>query len=305
MTNLRTTYAGLSGNLRGALWMLASSAAFTLMTTLIKYLGDEYSPGLQAFYRAAAGLVVLLPLILRNPKGMLHTTRPGIMLYRSLAGTLAMVLSFWAYQKMPLADANALSFTRTLWIVPLAIVILHEKIGPWRMGATLVGFGGVLLMLQPDAEGLTLSWPAAAALASAALFATTVTGVKVLTRDHGALTLMAWAAVLGFLLSMPFAIIDWRWPSLIDLGLLALMGILGLVTQAFYIKGMSMGDAAAMAPIDYMRLIFSILIGLALFNEVPNLITMIGALIVIASTLFITLRELWVKKLPAPPINAD
>lgn len=305
MTNLRTTYAGLSGNLRGALWMLASSAAFTLMTTLIKYLGDEYSPGLQAFYRAAAGLIVLLPLILRNPKGMLHTTRPGIMLYRSLAGTLAMVLSFWAYQKMPLADANALSFTRTLWIVPLAIVILHEKIGPWRMGATLVGFGGVLLMLQPDADGLTLSWPAAAALASAALFATTVTGVKVLTRDHGALTLMAWAAVLGFLLSMPFAIIDWRWPSLIDLGLLALMGILGLVTQAFYIKGMSMGDAAAMAPIDYMRLIFSILIGLALFNEVPNLITMIGALIVIASTLFITLRELWVKKLPAPPINAD
>ncbi|MCR6644562.1 MAG: DMT family transporter [Terricaulis sp.] len=305
MTNLRATYAGLSGNLRGALWMLGSSAAFTLMTTLIKYLGDDYSPGLQAFYRAAAGLVVLLPLILRNPRGMLHTTRPGIMLYRSLAGTLAMVLSFWAYQKMPLADANALSFTRTLWIVPLAIVILHEKIGPWRMGATLVGFGGVLLMLQPDADGLTLSWPAAAALASAALFATTVTGVKVLTRDHGALTLMAWAAVLGFLLSMPFAIIDWRWPSLIDLGLLALMGILGLVTQAFYIKGMSMGDAAAMAPIDYMRLIFSILIGLALFNEVPNLITMIGALIVIASTLFITLRELWVKKLPAPPINAD
>ncbi|HRE43320.1 MAG TPA: DMT family transporter [Terricaulis sp.] len=305
MTNLRATYAGLSGNLRGALWMLGSSAAFTLMTTLIKYLGDDYSPGLQAFYRAAAGLVVLLPLILRNPRGMLHTTRPGIMLYRSLAGTLAMVLSFWAYQKMPLADANALSFTRTLWIVPLAIVILHEKIGPWRMGATLVGFGGVLLMLQPDAEGLTLSWPAAAALASAALFATTVTGVKVLTRDHGALTLMAWAAVLGFLLSMPFAIMDWRWPNLIDLALLALMGILGLVTQACYIKGMSLGDAAAMAPIDYMRLIFSILIGLTLFSEVPNLITMIGALIVIASTLFITLRELWVKKQPAPPINSD
>ncbi len=305
MTNLRATYAGLSGNLRGALWMLASSAAFTLMTTLIKYLGDDYSPGLQAFYRAAAGLIVLMPLILRNPKGMLSTTRPGIMLYRSVAGTLAMVLSFWAYQKMPLADANALSFTRTLWIVPLAIVILHEKIGPWRMGATLVGFGGVLLMLQPDAEGLTLSWPAAAALASAALFATTVTGVKVLTRDHGALTLMAWAAVLGFLLSTPFAIIDWRWPNLLDLTLLAAMGVLGLVTQACYIKGMSMGDAAAMAPIDYMRLIFSILIGLALFNEVPNLVTMIGALIIIASTLFITLRELWVKKLPAPPISAD
>src|SRR5690606_22888599 len=170
MTDLGAAYGRLSANVRGALWMLASAVTFTLMTSLIKYLGDDYSPALQTFYRQAAGMIVLLPLILRDPAGSFRTTRPGILLFRSLAGTLGMILAFWAYQEMPLAEANALSFTRTLWIVPLAIFVLDEKIGPWRLGATIVGFLGVLIMLQPSIAN-AVGWPAAAALASAALFA--------------------------------------------------------------------------------------------------------------------------------------
>lgn len=304
MVDLRTSYAGLSGNVRGALWMLASAVTFTLMTSLVKFLGENYSAAVQTFYRNAAGLIVLLPLILRDPKGALTTTRPGIVLYRSLAGTLGMILAFWAYQQMPLAEANALSFTRTLWIVPLAIFVLHENIGVWRMGATIVGFIGVLVMLQPSIVN-AVGWPAAAALASAALFATTVTGVKVLTRDHSVTVLMVWAAILGFILSAPMALMEWRWPEPLDLLLLGAMGVLGVITQACYIKGMALGDAAAMAPIDYTRLVFAILFGLILFQEVPNLITMAGAVIVIASTLVITLREVLVKKQPPAPERAE
>ena len=299
MVDLRTNYAGLSANVRGALWMLASAVTFTLMTSLVKFLGENYSAAVQTFYRNAAGLIVLAPLILRNPKAALRTTRPGIVLYRALAGTLGMVLGFWAYQEMPLAEANALSFTRTLWIVPLAIFVLHEKIGVWRMGATIAGFLGVLIMLQPSIAN-AVGWPAAAALASALLFATTVTGVKVLTRDHSTMVLMVWAAILGFMLSLPLAVIEWRWPAPLDLALLSVMGVLGLITQACYIKGMSLGDAGAMAPIDYTRLVFAILFGLLLFQEVPNLVTMAGAAIVIGSTLVITLREMRVKREPPP-----
>jgi drug/metabolite transporter (DMT)-like permease len=284
--------------------MLASAVTFTLMTSLIKYLGDDYSPALQTFYRQAAGLVVLAPLILRNPGAAFRTTRPGILLFRSLAGTLGMVMAFWAYQKMPLAEANALSFTRTLWIVPLAIFVLGEKIGPWRMGATLIGFFGVLIMLQPSIAN-AVGWPAAAALGSAALFAMTVTGMKVMTRDHSVAVLTVWSAVLGFVLAAPLAALEWRWPAPIDLALLSAMGVLGLATQVCYIKGMSLGDAAAMAPIDYTRLIFAILFGLVMFQEVPNLITMLGALIVIGSTLVITIRELQVKQRPPPPVRSE
>jgi drug/metabolite transporter (DMT)-like permease len=303
MTDFGAAYGRLSANVRGALWMLASAVTFTLMTSLIKFLGDDYSAALQTFYRQVAGVLVLVPIILRDPVGAFRTTRPGILLFRSLAGTLGMVLAFWAYQEMPLAEANALSFTRTLWIVPLAIFVLGEKIGPWRLGATLVGFVGVLIMLQPSIAN-AVGWPAAAALGSAALFAMTVTGMKMMTRDHSVTVLMVWSAVLGFFLSIPLAVLEWRWPEPVDLVLLGAMGVLGLVTQVCYIKGMALGDAAAMAPIDYTRLVFAILFGLVLFQEVPNLITMLGALVVIGSTLVITLRELHFKQKP-PPVRTE
>ena len=110
---------------------------------------------------------------------------------------------------------------------------------------------------------------------------------------------MVWSAVLGFALSIPLAVLEWRWPEPIDLVLLAAMGVLGLVTQVCYIKGMALGDAAAMAPIDYTRLVFAILFGFVLFHETPNWITMLGAMIVIGSTLVITLRDL--RSRQAPP----
>jgi len=284
--------------------MLASAATFTLMTMLIKYLGEGYPAALQTFYRQAAGLLVMTPLILRNPREAFRTRRPGLLLFRAMAGTIAMILSFYAYQKMPLADANALSFTRTLWLVPLAAFVLKEHVGPRRITATVIGFFGAMLMLQPSATG-GLGWPAATALIAAFLVALTVAGMKFMTRDHTTMTLMAWSAVLGFILSIPPALFVWRTPTIVDLALLGAMGVLGTITQACYIEGMAQGDAAVMAPIDYTRLIFAIVLGYALFHEVPNHMTMIGAGIIIASTVYITWREAQLGQTKLPPARAD
>lgn len=304
MTNLTATYQRLHRNSRGTLWMLGSAVAFTMMTLLIKYLGEDYSAPLQTFYRNAAGLVVMLPLIARRPRETFRTSRPGLLLFRATAGTLGMILGFYSYQKLPLADANALSFTRTLWLVPLAAFVLKEQVGPRRISATVIGFLGALLMLQPSAiDGL--GWPAAAALIGALLIALTVTGMKVMTRDHTTMSLMAWSALLGFLLTIPGAVLGWRTPSLPDLALLSCMGVLGLITQACYIKGMSEGDAAVMAPIDYTRLVFAVVLGYALFGEVPDSLTMLGACIIIGSTLYITWREAQLGKPKLSPQRAD
>jgi drug/metabolite transporter (DMT)-like permease len=270
--------------------MLLSAVTFTAMTLLIKLLGQNYPATLQTFYRQAFGLAVMLPIILRDPPGAFRTTRPGILLFRALAGTIGMILSFYAYQMMPLADANALSFTRTLWLVPLAAFVLKERVGPRRITATLVGFLGAMLMLQPASQG-SMGVPALAALVAAFLVALTVAGMKFMTRDHTTTTLMTWSAVLGFVLSIPPALFVWRWPTLPDLLLLGAMGVLGTITQACYIKGMAEGDAAVMAPVDYTRLVFAILFGYVWFHDVPNLLTMIGAGIIIVSTLYITVRE--------------
>lgn len=279
-------------NLQGAGWMLGSAIGFTLTTTLVKYLGPGYPAALQTFYRLLAGLLVLLPMILRDWKGAFRTTRPGILIFRSSAGVLAMIMAFYAYQKLPLADANALSFTRTLWLVPLAAFVLREPLGPIRIAAAVVGFLGVIIMLQPSGVphgGQSLAQ--AAALGSSLLFALTITGMKVMTRDHSPFTLLVYAAVLGVVFALPPALFVWRWPNLRDLALLTVMGVIGTITQACYIKGMQIGDAAAMAPIDYTRLVFAVAAGFLLFGDVPGVRTLIGAGVVVASTLFITWHE--------------
>ncbi len=165
MTDLAAAYGRLSANARGALWMLASAVTFTLMTTLVKHLGHSYSPAVQTFYRQLAGLIVLAPIILRDPKRAFAARRYGLILFRALAAIAGTVLGFYAYQNMPLAEANALSFTRALWLVPLAMFVLREPVGVWRWGATLIGFAGVLIMLRPS--GAAPALPALAGLASA------------------------------------------------------------------------------------------------------------------------------------------
>jgi drug/metabolite transporter (DMT)-like permease len=272
--------------------MLGSAVGFAGMTVLIKYLGDDYPPALQTFYRQAAGFAVLLPIILHHRGAAFATTRPGLLLFRSGAGTIGMMLSFYAFQEMPLADANALSFTRNLWLVPLAAFVVREQVGALRIGAAVVGFLGVLVMIRPGAGGdFALGLPALAMLAASFLFALTITGMKVMTRDHSPTVLLVWGATLGLVLAIPGAFLTWRWPEPLDLGLLCLMGVMGTITQACYIKGMQLGDAAAMAPIDYTRLIFSAGAGYLLFSEIPTIWTLIGAVIIVASTLFITIRE--------------
>jgi drug/metabolite transporter (DMT)-like permease len=112
-----------------------------------------------------------------------------------------------------------------------------------------------------------------------------------MTRDHTTLNLMAWSTVLGLVLATPPALLVWQWPTAFDLMLLAAMGVLGTITQAFYIKGMSEGEALVMAPLDYTRLIFSVILGYLFFSEIPNTLTLAGAGVIIAATLYITIRE--------------
>jgi len=286
-------FADLAPNVQGALWMLASAVSFTMMASLVKLLGADYPASLQAFYRQFGGFIVVLPLILKNPRAAYVSARPAVLIYRSFVGTVAMIMMFYAYQKLPLADANALSFTRVLWMVPLAVFVLRETVGPVRIGAAIVGFGGVLLMLQSlAAQGHgALGLPQIAALTSALLFATTVTGMKSLMRDHAPIVVVAWGATLGLILTIPMAIYAWRWPTLVDLGLLLAMGAMGTITQSLMVKGLQIGEAAAISPVDYTRIVFATAVGFFAFHEIPSPMTLIGAAIVVASTLFLTWRE--------------
>jgi drug/metabolite transporter (DMT)-like permease len=284
-------FRALTPNAQGALWILASSVTFVMMTSLVKHLSGDYSANLQNFYRQTGVLIAALPFLMHNPRRVLVVRRMPTLLVRSLSATVGMVLLVYSYEALPMAEANALSFSRPLWVTLLAALVLRETLGLSRIAAVSIGFVGVLVIMRPWASETIIGWPHAAALVSALLLAVTITGVKSLTRDLSAVSILVWSAILGEILSLPLALMDWRWPDPADLVFLLCLGGLSAANQVFFIKGMAVGEAAALAPIDYSRLVLSIAAGLLFFGEVPDGVTIAGAAIIVISTLYITFRE--------------
>lgn len=303
---MKAWFARLSPNTQGAIWVLLSGVTFVTMTTLVKHLSGDYPSHVQNFYRQTGSLIVAIPFMLRNPRQVLfvpHRTMPALFL-RSLLATVGMILLLYTYEAMPMAEANALSFTRPLWVVLLAALFLRETIGPSRIAAVLMGFVGVVIIMRPWGAGVAVGWPHLAALVSALCLAGTITGVKSLTRDLSASSILVWSSIIGELLCLPFAIADWRWPSVGDLIPLFLIGLLSAANQVLFIKGMAVGEAAVLAPIDYARLVLSVIAGLLVFGEWPDVFTWLGAGVIVVSTLYITIREIQSKRAKTLAIDA-
>lgn len=276
-----------------------SAFCFTAMTVLIRRLA-EYPPPVQAFFGNLAMLAVMAPTILRAPRKVLLVNRVGLTLGRSAASAGGVMLYYYAYSKMPLAEANALSFTRALWIAPLAAILIHERVGALRWAALIVGFGGVLLIANPGNLSAA-GWVHIAALASAFLLALGATGMKMLTRDQGPTTILAWNAVLGVLFTALPAFAAWRSPDLPDLGLLIGLGLLSLGAQATYVRGMALGEASLMASVDYSRLVMALAIGLVLYGEIPTFVELAGTTVIVLSTLLVIVLDARRKRVPPPP----
>lgn len=303
---MKAFFSRLSPNTQGAIWVLMSGVTFVAMTTLVKHLSGDYPSHVQNFYRQTGSLIVAIPFMLRSPGQVLfvpRSTMPALFL-RSLLATIGMILLLYSYEAMPMAEANALSFTRPLWVVLLAVLFLRETIGPSRIAAVLMGFIGVVVIMRPWGTDVAIGWPHVAALFSALCLAGTITGVKSLTKNLSASSILVWSSIMGELLSLPFALADWRWPSPGDLIPLFLIGLLSAANQLLFIKGMAVGEAAVLAPVDYARLVLSVVAGLLVFGEWPDAFTWIGAGVIVVSTLYITIREIQSKRAKTLAIDA-
>lgn len=281
-------FKALPPNVQGVLWLLASAILFTAMGTLAKLLGGRLHAFQVSFFRALFGLIVVLPFLVRAGMPALKTARPGLQLVRTLTGSTAMLCGFYALVHLPLADAMAISFSRSLFLVVLAIVFLREVVGPRRLIATLVGFAGVLIMLRPTGA---VEPAALVAVLGALLVAMAAIFVKILSRTDGTVTLLVYAGLMGCLVTGVPAAMNWTQPTLNELGLLFAMGAVGAGAHSCFIRGYAVGEATAITPIDYTRLIFAGVAGFLVFGDVPDAITILGALIIVGSSLYITYRE--------------
>lgn len=284
-------------NRRAALWLLASASLFTFTGVLVKWLGQTLHPFEISFFRALVALAVILPIFARTgglAAGM-RTSIPLLQLTRGVVGSLAMFLGFYAIVALPLAEAQAISFSRNLFLVPLAAFILSEVIGLRRALAAAIGFIGVLIMLRPgmgdNSLGLALSIGAMAALGHAFLVALATVLVNIASRYDGPVTLMFYTNTVSLaLIAIPTYFV-WQTPNMAELFLLIAMGVLATISHNCFIRAFALGEASAIAPVDYSRLVFAALAGWLVFGSVPDFYTIVGAAIIVGSSFYIVRRE--------------
>jgi len=277
----------LAPNIRGALWLLLSAALFTVTAVLVKTLGGRLDSSQVAFFRLLFGLVVILPFLIRGGAAAFKTHYPVLQVVRGVVGSSAMLCGFYALVHLPLADALAYNFTKALFVVPLAFFMLAEPVGPRRVGAVLVGFLGVLVMLRPAAD---IDPAALVALGGALLVAMATILVKIVAKD-APVTLMFYTGVVGTAVAAIPTYLVWQTPTWPELGLLGVMGAAGAGAHNCLIRGYREGDASAIVPFDYARLVFAAAAGFVIFGDVPDWLTVLGAAIIVATTLYIARRE--------------
>ena len=274
--------------------MVFTCACFAGMSAIVRDVAATISPFEIALFRNVVSLVLITPFFLRAGMVGLKVDRLKPFAFRGIVGILAMWSWYSALGMIPLAEAISLNFTVALWMIPVAMILLGERIGIRRWIATLVGFAGVLVVLQPGAD--TFSIGGVLAIFSALMFATSMALVRILSKTESPTAIVFYMNVILTPLSLGPAIYFWTTPNWSELGWLIAVGAIASIAHYSMARALSLAEATALTPLDFTRLPFAAAIGYFAFAEVPATTTWIGAGIIVASALYISHREARLKR---------
>ena len=276
-------------NLRGAMFMIAAAAAFAATAALVKALGDSGVDAFQTvFVRAVVGLLVVCPMLWARRIVPWRSRHMKLHLSRSVSGGLGVTVGFYAFTVIPLATATAMNFTTPLFITLLAAVVLREQVGWGRWSATIVGFLGVIVMIQPGSAAFDPL--ALIVLVQALCIAVSVGLVKSFPRAESQLSMLFFTFCSSGLIALWPAMAGWHMPDLREALLLLGVAFFGIIAQACVLRAYRLGEASYIAPLSYIRLIFAGLLGVVFFAEYPDIATWIGAAVIIAAAFYTARR---------------
>ena len=284
----------LSKNQLGFFYMFISVCAFSLMDVIVKW-SDDYPVGQVLFFRGFFGIIPILFLI---PKKRFYdfykTERPILHIKRCLAGLIAIVSIFIALRNLPLATVVSISFASPIFTTIFSIFLLNEKVGFYRWIAVLVGFIGIIIISEPGFSVLNIYY------IYPIIFCLGLSYVAITIRKLSS-TEPVWLISLFFSISILifsfFSLYqDWIMPSVIDLTLLSSIGILGGTANLWLSQSYKFSEVSLVSPLKYLALVFAIVFGYFVWDEIPTLKTLMGALLVILSSFIIFRRELSMKK---------
>ena len=268
--------------------MVISGLFFVLMHSAVKYLSKEVHIFEIAFFRCALVIFVLAPIILQQGKSVFVTGQPKVQFLRIATNSVAMLCFFYGISSTPLAQLTTLGFTVPIFTTILAVVFMKEKIRLRRTSALIIGFIGTLIVMRPD---VSIELGAVLIIFSSLLWSVCLIYIKKLTETDSAITISLYFGIgmipATFVMAFPvFEMIDLR-----QFIILIFIAITGTLAQTIMNLAFEKGELALLLPFDFLRLIWSVLIGYALFAEEPEITLWIGGFLIIASTSYIAWRE--------------
>ena len=278
--------------------MFLSICAFSIMDLIVKW-SDDYPLGQVIFFRGFFGIVLYYFVIPKERiRDFYFTKRPLLHFSRCFFGLAALLSIFTALRNLPLATVVSISFAAPIFTTIFSIFFLSERVGYFRWLAVFIGFIGILIISEPGLSSLNVYY------IFPVIFVLGMSYVAISIRQLSS-TEPVWLISLFFsaaitiagLLTLPFG---WIMPSFYDLTLLSMIGFFGGVANLWLSQSYKFSEVSLVTPLKYLALVFAIVFGYLIWGEVPSGKTLIGAILVIASSIIIFRREIALKKEPTP-----
>ena len=305
----------MSGVAGAATILIFGLFLFSLQDIILKYFSDKYSVLQLVFLRGTVAMLLILGFLKLSRKSVpLLSNKPKLIIARGLLGFTSYIAYYLAIAAMPLAEVVAITFTMPLIVTAMSAVILGERVGMRRWGAVIFGFIGVMIILSPSGEFNTLA--VALAFTAAITYASHTIITRFLSSHDDPMTI-AFNALLIFTLasallsalllggvitvgsdhpSLAFFGRDWKIPDVLDMTLIFAIGVIAAIGFYCLSKAYCMTEASALAPFEFTYIIWAVVFGYLFWNEVPGITTIVGILILISSSLYISYRERQLEK---------
>jgi drug/metabolite transporter (DMT)-like permease len=277
------------GNLRGMAAMVLAGLVLMASFGMARHMLEGLHPFEVAFFRSFFGLLFIVPWLMRQGLLPFKTKRLPLHLLRSTIHVAGVLAFFVALKLIPLAEVTALFFLAPILSTALAALFLHEVVRLPRWAAVAVGFCGMLVIVRPGIADIELG--TLLAIASSASAAVGMLIMKNLAHTENAITITVYVTCLMAPMLLVPAAFFWTWPSWIDLGWLATIGLSATFGQYLTAAAFRVADVSVVTPLMFLQLVWAALIGFVFFREVPDVFLWIGGFMIFTSVAYLAYRE--------------
>ena len=275
---------------RGIMFMIGATVMFAISNAISKWVVASYPVGEVMFARSLSSLIVCSAFMLpATGLAVFATQRVRDHLARGLSQAISQTFTVIAFSLMPLAGAIAINFSAPLFSGLVSVLWLKERAGAARWGTLLVGFVGVLVVVQPGADSFQLG--ALFALANAVMYGSVTVAVRGMSKTESANTLLMWQMVTLAVFHAFLLVFGFRWPTPQDAALFGSMGVANAAAQYLWTKALHAAPATAVSPFYYFLLVWSLVLGFFVWGDIPTMSLLAGSGIVVASGLFLLFHE--------------